>query len=66
MRDGLVNWLKMRQVGTYASAVSHCARLAPKYGHDATLFSLVMDAPVFSLDEDDDVSLCYNNRGTEY
>lgn len=55
MRDGLVNWSKMRQIGRYASAIAHCARLTPHYGHDERLSKLVMDVPVFSLDSDDDV-----------
>lgn len=56
MRDGLVNWSKMRQIAKYASAVAHCGRPTPHYPHDERLSKLVMDAPVFSLDDDDDVS----------
>lgn len=58
MRDGLVNWSKMRQIGKYASAVAHCGRLTPRYLHDERLSKLVMDGPVFSLDSDDNVGCC--------
>lgn len=56
MRDGLVNWSKMRQIGKYASTIAHCARLTPYYTHDERLSKLVTDVAVFSLDSDDDVS----------
>lgn len=59
MRDGLVNWSKMRQIGKYASAIAHCARLTPHYTHDERLSTLVTGVPVFSLDSDDDVSIPY-------
>lgn len=61
MRDGLVNWSKMRQIGKYASVVTHCSRLTPHYPHDERLSQLVMDAPVFSLDDDDDVSVTHSH-----
>lgn len=56
MRDGLVNWSKMRQIGRFASIVVDCARLAPQNVHDEALSRLIVDLPVYSLNDDDDVS----------
>lgn len=52
MKDGLVNWSKMRQIARHCAIVTDCSRVATEYQHDDNLSRLVTDLPVYSLDSD--------------
>lgn len=52
MKDGLVNWSKMRQIARHCAIVSDCSRVVNEYLHDDNLSRLVTDLPVYSLDSD--------------
>lgn len=53
MRNGLVNWTKMRQIGKHCAIVNDCARLAPYYADNPYVARLITGLPVYSLDTDD-------------
>jgi hypothetical protein len=52
MKDGLVNWSKMRQIARHCAIVTDCSRVTTEYLHDDNLSRLVTDLPVYSLDSD--------------
>lgn len=53
MRDGLVNWSKMKAIGKHCAIVIDCSRLAPHYPNNVDLSRLITRLPLFSLNDDD-------------
>ena len=52
MRDGLVNWSKLRQIGRHCAIVSNCGGLALSFTQSENISRLVAALPVYSIDED--------------
>lgn len=53
MRDGLVNWSKMKAIGKHCAIVIDCSRLAPHYPNNEDLSRLITRLPLYSLNDDD-------------
>ena len=52
MRDSLVNWTKMRQIGQHCLIFEFCTRLVPLESDNDAVARLVSDLPVYSIDGD--------------